>query len=116
MDRPIRTVRPCSVVGGFSNLGKCSIGSREPLLKPVRVCIPPVRSVGSIDAKRSVGQELDDPFSLVDGVMVLAAQRNKVVEVGGTPLFPFVNVVGLTPVDWSATPMPSAARVDGFEC
>ena len=49
------------------------------------------------DAECSVGEELDRPPAFVHCVVVSAAERHEIVEVGGSAVFPFGDVMSLAP-------------------
>src|SRR5207244_1259281 len=61
-----------------------------------------VGAVGSHDLV-DAAFELVGPASLVDEAVVVAAQQDHVVEVGGATVFPFPHMVGLTSVRLSVT-------------
>ena len=63
----------------------------------VGLAVTMVAAVRLPDTQRSIGEELDGPAALVDGVMVAIAERNQIVEVGIAAVLPQIDVVGLAP-------------------
>lgn len=95
---------------------KAVIGVGARPLEAVWSCVGVVPTVGPKDLQSAVGQQLDRPLPFVHGVMVAAAKRDEVVEIGRAAVFPFGDVVRLTPADGTIAVGPGAVGVDTSKC
>ncbi len=68
-----------------------------------------------MDLERSVWLELQSPAVVVDPVVVPGTQWDEVVEISGSAVFPFLDVVCLAPGDGPVASMPDTAAVQGAE-
>ena len=60
-----------------------------------------------------VWHQFDGDLLLVDVVVVSGAQQDQIVIVGGAAKPPVVNVMGVSPFDWSVTAQDAATAVAG---
>ncbi len=74
-----------------------------------------VDPIGPMHPEGAIGEQLDVPSTFVDQVMVLGAQGDEVVEIGGATLLPGPDVVGLTVVDRAIAAAPGTASVERSE-
>ena len=72
-------------------------------------------AVGGVDGELAVGSEGEEPSAFVGGVVVLAAQREQVGEVGWAAAAPPVHVMGFGVVERNIAARNSARGVDGAE-
>jgi len=74
-----------------------------------------VLPVALSDDKRAVGFEADFPAAFVHQVVVSAAQRNEVVQVGGAAVFPWPDVMYLAMLKLAVAAAEGAGGVHGAQ-
>ena len=72
-------------------------------------------AVGGFDGELAVGSEGEDPAAFVGGVVVLAAQRKEIGEIGWSAVAPPVDVMGFGVVERDVAAGHGACGVDGTQ-
>ncbi len=72
-------------------------------------------AVGLPDPQGAIGFEFDLPSAFVNQMMVTATQRNQIVQISWSAVFPLHDVMNLAPIKRTITTIPTTPRIHDSE-
>ncbi len=72
-------------------------------------------AVGLPDPQGAIGFEFDLPSALVNQMMMTPTQRNQIVQISWSAVFPFHDVMDLAPIKRTITTIPTTPRIHDSE-